>query len=49
MVKFCFYLGMVDMAEDEDWPPTAPDDIADAALPVMFNELLEDEFDISPP
>jgi hypothetical protein len=32
----------------EDWPPTAAD-MAEAARPVMLRELLDDEFDISPP
>jgi hypothetical protein len=38
------HLGIVDMAE-----LAAAADIAEAALPVIFRELLEDEFDISPP
>jgi hypothetical protein len=34
---------------DVDAFPRAPADMADAALPVMLSELLDEELDISPP
>ena len=48
LVKEYSDLGMVDMA-DETPPPPPIDDIAEPRPPVMFSELLDEEFDISPP